>query len=160
MEAEELPQVTQDLSLDSSSQNSLKHTVPESTPIPHPPDAISATKTCIYLFVFIISSNQWHLFLWWNTEPHLVIKCNFAHRQGHIFNCVWVCLFVRAICAYVWKCIYVPCIYVHLHMAFRAYDRIYCMCPIAPLKSALVKRIHLTIKPTWAVLANLQWWQH
>ena len=80
-----------------------------------PPNTPLMLQLNLYLFVFIISSNRWHLFLWWNAE-RLVIKCNSAHRPGHIFMCG--CLFL-----------YVP--YMHMfespaYMCFcmYAYDRI------------------------------------
>ena len=88
-QAEEPPQVTQDLSLVSSSQNSLKHTVPESTP-----------NTPLMLLlqlkpVFICIYYQFQPMAFIPVMEHgtrLVIKCNFAHGQGHIFNCVGVSL--------------------------------------------------------------------
>ena len=104
------PHVTQDLSLAPSQTHSqtLCSWIPPNTPM--------MLQLNLYLFVFIISSNRWHLFLWWNAE-RLVIKCNSAHRQGHIFMCGCLCLYVpymhmfespayMCFCMYAYSCIW------------------------------------------------------
>jgi len=82
----------------------------------------------------------------------LVIKCNFAHGQGHIFNCVGVSLHTCFCTCHI--CIRLKvhiCAIVHLRMLIRAYEHI----SHVP-NCTLVKRIHLTIKLTWAMFADLQ----
>lgn len=88
-------------SLSGVSSQTLCSWIPHNTPL--------MLQLNLYLFVFIISSNQWHLFLWWNAK-RLVIKCNFAHRQGHISMCGCLYLYVPYMHMFESPA-YTPCIY-------------------------------------------------
>ena len=141
-QAEEPPQVTQDLSLASSSQNSLKHTVPESTPNQHPPDAATATKTCIYLYLLLVPTNGIYScdgtrnpsshkvqFCTWTRAYIQLCGCVSAHMflympYMHTFESAYMC---NCAFAYAYTCIwtYIACAQLHPSQKNPSYNQTY-----------------------------------